>query len=158
MSGHCSKNIGESTFVGDGWKSCQCSWSTVIATCNFWQQTKIALLMSQDFYILIPYQYKVTDGFTLKIQMSSPLLLIRTAIGCVSFVSRVHITCLWHDKGKMGSASKRMLIYVLSCTILAITWRWISETLHTGQSVCSYTPIRGPEVITPKLNCDSSAQ
>lgn len=98
--------------------------------------------MSRDFDILVPYQDKVTDRFTLKIQMSSPLLLIRTAIGCVSLVSHVYITCLRHDKGKTGSASKRMVMYVFSCTILAVTWQWISETLHTGQNVCSYVSIR----------------
>lgn len=102
----------------------------------------MALLMSRDFDILVPYQYKVTDRFTFKIQMSSPLLPIRTAIGCVSLVSHVHITCLRHDKGKTGSASKRMVMYVFSCTILAVTWQWISEMLQTGQNVCSYVSIR----------------
>lgn len=83
--------------------------------------------------------------------MSSPPLLIRTATDCVSFVSHVHITCSWHDKGKTGSASKRMFMYVLSCTILAVTWQWISEMLNTG-------PTKGPDVMTRILNCDFSAR
>lgn len=90
--------------------------------------------------------------------MSSPLLPIRTATGCVSLVSHVHVTCLWHDKGKTGPASTRMFIYVLSGTILAVTWQWISEALHTGRNVCSYAPIKGPEVITKKLIGDPSAR
>lgn len=90
--------------------------------------------------------------------MRPPLLLIRTATGHVSLVSHVHITCWWHDKGKMGSASKSMLTYALSRTILAVMWQRISETLHGGQIVYNYTPSKGSEVITKKSECDFSSQ
>lgn len=67
----------------------------------------MALLIRQVFVVLIPYWCNVPDSFTLKIQMSSPVLLTHAATGCVSLVSHVHITCWWHDKGKMGCASQK---------------------------------------------------
>lgn len=118
----------------------------------------MALLIRRGFVVLVPYRGNVIDEFTLKIQMSSPLLLIRTATGHVSLVSHVHITCWWHDKGKMGSASKSMLTYALSRTVLAVTWQRISEALHVGQIVYNYTPSKGPEIITKKSECYFSPQ
>lgn len=118
----------------------------------------MALLIQNGLIVLVPYWCDVTDGFTLKIQMSSPLLLIWTATGHVSLVSHVHITCWWHDKGKMGFASKSMLTYALSHTLLAVMWHRISDTLHVGQIVYNYEPSKGSEGITKKFECDFSSQ
>lgn len=153
---HGSKNIGESTFCGRKMRIMPVHLKQ--SYCYLWEQTLVALLIRHIFVVLIPYQCSIATGFTLKIQMSSPLPLICTFTGRVALVSHVHITCWWHDKGKMGSAPKSMLTYAVSRAILAVMWQRVSETPHLGYSVDNYVPSKGPEAVTKKFECDFSSQ